>query len=41
MCIIKVSLIVIVKNIVGLLNGFESDFGGLALVFGDFVRVAC
>jgi hypothetical protein len=41
MCIVEVSLIVIVKDIVGLLDGFEPDLGGLALGFGNFVRMAC
>jgi len=37
--IVEVSLVVIVKDVVGFLNSFELDFCFFTLGFGDFVRV--
>lgn len=39
MCVIDVSLVVIIKDLVCLLDGLELDFGGRALIFGDFIGV--
>jgi len=38
--IVEVSLVVIVKDVVGFLNGFEFNFCFFTLGFGDFVGVA-
>lgn len=39
MRVVKVSLVFIVKDIVGFLDGLELDFGGFTFIFGDFVGV--
>lgn len=39
MRVVKVSLVFIVKDVVGFLDGLELDFGGFTFFFGDFVGV--
>lgn len=41
MGIIEVALLVIVEDFIGLLRGFESDFGFDALFFYDLIGVMC
>jgi hypothetical protein len=38
-CVVEVSLVIVVENIIGLLDCLESDRGFFALSFGDFVGV--
>ena len=40
MCVVQMSLVIVVKDIVGLTNNFESDLGGGALVLRYFIWVA-
>ena len=40
MGVVKVSLVIVVKDIVRLTNSFESDLGSGALVLRYFIRVA-
>ena len=40
MCVIQVSLVIVVKDIVRLTNSFEFDLGSGALVLRYFIRVA-
>ena len=40
MCVVQVSLAIIVEDIVGLTNSFESDLGAGALILRYFIRVA-
>jgi hypothetical protein len=37
--VVEVAFLVIVEDFVGLLRGFEADFGLCAFVLGYFVRV--
>jgi len=39
--VVEVPLVVIVKDLVRLLCGFEADLGLFALAFCDLVRVVC
>jgi hypothetical protein len=39
--VVEVALVVIVEDLVGLLCGFEADFGVSAVAFCDFVGVVC
>lgn len=40
MCVVQVTLVLIVQDIVGLLHCFEFDFSRFPLRFGDLVRMA-
>ena len=40
MRVVEVAGLVILEDLVGLADGFESDFGFRAVGLGDFVRVA-
>jgi hypothetical protein len=39
--VVKVALVIVKKNLIGLLGGLEADLGFFALVLGDLVRVVC